>query len=87
MVSKVVKVVNPHGIHMRPAQIFVAAVQKYPCDIFFQYGNKRINAKSLMNLMAACIKCGSELTVVCSGDQEEEAMAEAVALIQSGLGE
>lgn len=87
MVSKIVKVVNPHGIHMRPAQTFVEAMHKYPCDIFFQYKNKRINAKSLMNLMAACIKCGSELTIICSGEQEEEAMEEAVVLIQSGLGE
>ena len=40
-----------------------------------------------MNLMAACIKCGSELEVRCTGDDEQAALDKAVGLIESGLGE
>ena len=48
---------------------------------------KKINGKSIMNIIAACIKCGSEITVECSGADEEAALAEATQLIESGFGE
>jgi len=40
-----------------------------------------------MNLMAACIKQGSEIEIRCSGDREEECLKAAVALVEAGLGE
>ena len=36
---------------------------------------------------AACIKVGSEIDVICDGDGENEALAEAAAMIESGFGE
>jgi phosphotransferase system HPr-like phosphotransfer protein len=42
---------------------------------------------SLLNIIAACIKCGSEIELVCDGPDENEALAEAVSMIESGLGE
>ncbi len=87
MVSKTLTLTNPAGLHMRPAQLFVNAMGKYPCDVTIRYDGKEIMGKSIMNIMAACIKCGAQVEVVCSGDREEEALAEAVALIESGFGE
>ena len=40
-----------------------------------------------MNIIAACIKCGMEIEVRCDGEKEEEALAAAVKLIESGFGE
>ena len=51
------------------------------------YQGKSINAKSIMSLMAACIKQGSEIEIVCSGENEQDCLKAAVALIESGLGE
>lgn len=87
MVSKQTKIINPMGMHMRPAGMFANAMMKYDSDVTLLFKDKEVNAKSIMNLMAACIKCGSELEVRCSGPDEEAALAEAVALIESGLGE
>ncbi|GKI13675.1 PTS sugar transporter subunit IIA [Oscillospiraceae bacterium] len=87
MVSKETKIVNPMGMHMRPAGMFAQAMMKYDSDVTLVFGDKEVNAKSIMNLMAACIKCGSELEVRCSGPDEEAALAEAIRLIESGLGE
>ena len=87
MVSKETKIVNPMGMHMRPAGMFAQAMMKYDSDVTLVFGDKEVNAKSIMNLMAACIKCGSELEVRCSGPPEEAALAEAIRLIESGLGE
>ena len=48
---------------------------------------KKINAKSVMLIIAACIKCGAEVTIECDGADEKEALAKAVELIESGFGE
>ena len=51
------------------------------------FNGKPVNGKSIMNIMAACIKVGSEIDVICDGDGENEALAEAAAMIESGFGE
>ena len=56
--------------------------QAYQAD-----SDKKINAKSLLNIIGACIKCGSEIELVCEGPDEEAALAHATELIESGLGE
>ena len=78
MVSKLTKVTNEMGFHMRPANVFVTAMTKYASNINIIVGDKKINGKSIMNIMAACIKCGTDITVECDG---------AIALIESGFGE
>lgn len=87
MVSAKTKIVNPQGMHMRPAQLFVSTMAGYPCDVNIIFGGKSINAKSIMHLMAACIKQGSEIEIQCSGEKEAEALKAAVELVESGLGE
>ena len=87
MVSKQTKIVNPMGMHMRPAGMFANAMMKFDSDVNLVANGKTVNAKSIMNLIAACIKCGTEVEVQCSGPDEEAALLEAVRLIDSGLGE
>lgn len=87
MVSKVLKVTNSQGFHMRPATLFVNNMGKYASDVTLKVNGLTVNGKSLMNLIAACIKFGAEVEVQCSGADEEAALAEAVTLIESGLGE
>ena len=85
MVSAKTKVINPQGLHMRPAQLFVTEMNKYKSDVSIIFNGKPINAKSIMNLMASCIKQGAEIEIQCSGPQEEEALKKAVELVESGL--
>jgi phosphocarrier protein len=40
-----------------------------------------------MKVMTACIKQGAEIELECSGPDEEQMLAAAVALIKSGLGD
>ena len=82
MVSKKVTLVNAQGFHMRPASVFATAMGKYPCNVTINF-----NAKSLLNIIAACIKCGSEIELICDGPEEDKALDEAVKMIESGLGE
>ena len=87
MVSAKTIVVNPQGMHMRPAQLFVNTMAKYKSDVTIIFGDKTINAKSIMHLMAACIKQGSEIEIQCCGEQEADALKAAVELVGSGLDE
>ena len=79
MVSATTKVVNPMGMHMRPAQLFINTVTPFTCDVTI--------VKSIMNLMAACIKQGAEIEIRCDGQDEEACLKAAVALVDAGLGE
>lgn len=87
MVSTTTVIRNPMGMHMRPAGMFANAMMKFDSDVNLVAGGKTVNAKSIMNLIAACIKCGTEVEVQCSGPDEEAALLEAVRLIETGLGE
>lgn len=85
MVSKDTVVVDKMGLHMRPANNFISAMTKYKSDIMIVFGDKKINGKSIMNIMAACIKYGSHITIVCEGEDEQAMLDEAINLIESGL--
>lgn len=87
MVSKAAKITNKMGFHMRPANLFVTAMTKYSSDVFITVGEKKVNGKSIMNIIAACIKCGMDITVECDGADEQAMLDEAISLIESGFGE
>ena len=87
MVSKKVKVVNPSGIHLRPAGVLSQTAMKFTSRTLIECGEKHIVAKSVLNVMAAGIKCGTEITVACDGPDEEEALKTITEAIESGLGE
>lgn len=87
MVSKNFTIKNKMGFHMRPANVFVTEMTKFTSDVNIIFGGKTINGKSIMNIMAGCIKCGSEITVECSGDDENAMLEKAGELIENGFGE
>ena len=87
MVSAKTKIINPMGMHMRPAQLFIKELTPDQCDVTILFGDKQINGKSIMNLMAACLKQGSEIEIQCDGPDEQAALDAAVKLIEAGLGE
>lgn len=87
MVSKKVTIVNETGVHARPAGVLVQTAGKFKCKVQILFGDKTIQAKSILNVMAAGIKCGSEVELQCDGEDEAEALDVLVKLIESGLGE
>ena len=88
MVSQKVKIKNPTGLHLRPAGVLCKNAIEYSSVITFKYGGENIaNAKSVLSVLGACIKSGDEIELICEGEDEEIALKEMVALIESGLGE
>lgn len=87
MVSKTITIENSEGLHMRPAGVVAKEMGKFSCDVTIISGDKRINAKSLINIISACIKCGSEVTFECNGEDEEAAMEKIMELQAQNFGE
>ncbi len=87
MISKTLTVVNPSGLHLRPAGVLSQTAMKFKSDITIECGEKKIVAKSVLNVMAAGIKCGTDITLICDGEDEQEAMDTLSQAIESGLGE
>ena len=87
MVSKTLKVVNPSGLHLRPAGVLSQTSMKFKSDIIIEAGEKRIVAKSVLNVMAAGIKSGTEIALICDGPDEKEALETVARAIEDGLGE
>ena len=87
MISKTLTVVNPSGLHLRPAGVLSQAAMKFKCDVIIECGDKKIVAKSVLNVMAAGIKSGTEINLICDGEDEEEAVKTLSEAIESGLGE
>ena len=87
MLSRKITIKNPSGLHLRPAGVLSQTAMKFKSDIIIEYGEKKIVAKSVLNVMAAGIKSGTEVTLVVDGEDEEEAMKTLVESIESGLGE
>ena len=80
MLSKTLTVVNPSGLHLRPAGVLSQTAMKFKCDVIIECGEKKIIAKSVL-------KSGTEITLICDGEDEEAAMETISKAIESGLGE
>jgi phosphocarrier protein len=87
MVSKNITIKNEQGMHMRPASLLAKMAAAYESNVTIKYNGKDFNAKSVMLLMTSLIKCGAEIELVCDGPDEEKALAEVSAFIESGMGD
>lgn len=87
MVTKKIQVVNPSGLHLRPAGMLCQTAMKFKSKIDILFEDKKINAKSVLNVMASGVKCGSDIEICCEGEDEKEALEAVCRLIQEGLKE
>lgn len=87
MVSQKVIIKNPTGLHLRPAGELCKAAMQYKSKVTFEYSGNTANAKSVLSVLGACIKSGDEITLICDGEDEEEALKNLVTEIENGLGD
>ncbi len=87
MVKQKVIIKNPTGLHLRPAGILCKEAMQFKSLITFNVKDSTANAKSVLSVLGACVKCGDEIEFICEGVDEEEALKKLVQLVDSGLGE
>ena len=87
MVTQKTTIKNPTGLHLRPAGLFCKTAVQFKSRVTFQFKGTTANAKSVLSVLGACIKRGDEIELICEGEDEEEALAAMIAIIEDGLGE
>lgn len=73
------------GLHARPAALLVQEAVKHPCRVSIEYGGKRADAKSILQVLALGVKDGEEVVLRAEGEGESEALAALVHLFAEGL--
>ena len=69
-----VTVVDPVGLHARPATVAVNAASKFKSDVKVTYKERSVNMKSIMGVMSLGIPTQSEITISCEGEDEDTAI-------------
>ncbi len=87
MVSQKVTIKNPTGLHLRPAGAMCKEAMQFKTQITFTFRENTANAKSVLSVLGACVKCGDEIEIHCDGADEQEALNTLVNAIEAGLGE
>ena len=87
MLTQKITITNPSGLHMRPAGVLVKTVQPFRSDVMFGIRGSQYNAKSMLNVLSACVKCGDEIELSIDGEDERDCMDAVAAAVENGLGE
>jgi phosphocarrier protein HPr len=86
-VRELLQIVNPLGLHARPAAALVQAVIGFEADVRIALNGNEVNAKSIMGLLTLAAAQGSEIEVICRGSDAFDALAAVRELVASGFGE
>lgn len=70
-----VLVIDPVGLHARPATVAVNAAGKFKSEVKVYFKEKSVNMKSIMGVMSLGIPTQSEIRITCEGEDEDEAIA------------
>jgi phosphocarrier protein len=73
MFQEKLTITNPTGLHARPASLLTQLCRKFASDIAICAGDKSVNPKSIIALLSAGIKQGTEIELRVSGPDEDEA--------------
>jgi len=83
MFLKRVTIMNPAGLHARPAGQLVQLCKGMPVDIKLVNGEKEIDPRGIMAILTAGMKQGTEIAVQAIGEDEEKYGEMIVGFIQN----
>jgi phosphocarrier protein len=86
-VEKNVEITNETGLHARPASKFVQKAGTFKSDVTIIYGEKEVNAKSIMGVLSLGVSQGNEIIIKCKGEDAETALEELVNFLHEQMAE
>jgi phosphotransferase system HPr (HPr) family protein len=84
-VTRAVVIVNPQGLHARPAERLARAALQYEARIEVICRNERVDAKSILHLLTLGATQGTELVIEAQGDDAQQAVESLARLVESGF--
>ncbi|MCR4842731.1 MAG: HPr family phosphocarrier protein [Eubacterium sp.] len=86
MLSKEVKVNCPIGLLVEPAGVVCKEAVAFKSHVNIEYEGGTANAKSMLSLLGAAIRDGDRITIICDGEDEEEALNVIADVFENRLG-
>ncbi len=84
MVSKEITIVNPQGLHLRPASQLCEAALEFRSKCTMMIGGKEYNLKSVLSVLSGQVTAQKEITLVCEGSDEQEALKTLSRILSAG---
>lgn len=84
---KKLKIINKLGLHARASSKFVEVTNKYKSEIFIEFNDIKVNAKSILGLLSLAISFEDEFEIFIEGEDEDKALDEINSLIKNKFGE
>ena len=87
MQKRDIEIVNKLGLHARASAKLTQTATRFKCEVNLERNGRRVNAKSIMGVMMLAAGKGVTIQMETEGDDEADAMAALVALIDDKFGE
>jgi phosphocarrier protein HPr len=81
------EIINKLGLHARASAKLTQLAGSFPCEVWMERGNRRINAKSIMGVMMLAAGKGATVIIDTEGERAEEALQALLDLIANKFGE
>jgi phosphocarrier protein HPr len=79
--ERTVTIASEHGLHARPASLFVQAVNGSGLSVQLSKGEKTLNAASILGVISLGIEKGDEVTLRAEGDNADAVLEELVTFL------
>jgi phosphocarrier protein HPr len=81
MPERTVTIASAHGLHARPASLFVQAVTASGLPVALTKGEKTLNAASILGVISLGIEHGDQVTLKAEGESADAVLDSLVELL------
>lgn len=69
-----VTIIDPVGIHARPAGAIVQETKKLDSEVEIYANNKKVSAKNILGILSLGVRCNQEMTFTFKGGSEQKSL-------------
>lgn len=83
--SRTVTIVNPQGLHARPADMFVKLANRFSSTVSVRKGHETVDGKSILSILTLGAEEGTQLEITATGQDADAALAALCELVDQGF--
>lgn len=87
LLERLVVVINPQGLHARPADLVVRCADGFESTLTIQKGSEKVDCRSILSLLTLGATEGTELKLTAQGRDAEDALTAISELFELGFHE
>lgn len=83
--SRIVRIINPEGLHLRPAGLFAQLANQYDAKVEIIKDGDRFDGKSALSILTLVAEQGTELCIEATGSDAQAALQALAELVEQGF--